>query len=324
MRRFAETIDSKADDVAESVAQDLTGLEAWLGKLSPFGFLLATTALLSGVFLLTLGLLSAPEDAVLSATAKSQILEVELDPGDEIPAFLSEQGELPFLEGCDAQERTFSITDPIETPIRITLSALPGGLVTALISPLEKQRFGVVYCGQQLIEIDREIAQEFPNFERDQSVVVINGGRIRLGSVPGKSFTPILLSGTVTASSPSFPFTSGRANEEVNVSLGDSIRFVNKQAGVDAPMQLVAFYNSSENLFDIAATSTSESGTPTELADTAWINRLGIKEPFEISRVPSAWARLEAQSEWALILVLVAIALNFLAAIRHYMDTRRS
>lgn len=294
-----------------------------LKKVTPFGLFVTTVLFLALIFVFMVGLLIAPKNAVLSASAKSQVFSFRLAPEDEIPAFLSDRGNLEYVENCDDPEAKFSISDPIKTPVTVTVSAAPQGGVVAEISPDKQAQFGVVYCDGALIPIDQGIVQQFSEFERDQGVVVVNRGKITIGSVPRQAYSPVLLEGTVTAASPSYPFPSGRATEQAKVSLGESLKFVYHKSEEEAPMQLIARYVPESHFFDIAASAIGDRGMSQELADSAQINRLGNDEPFTVSRVPSIWSRLEAQSEWALLLVLIGVALKFLSALQHYMDTRK-
>jgi hypothetical protein len=171
--------------------------------------------------------------------------------------------------------------------------------------------FGRILCenGTQSSASNQVTLQWSENDATDTTLLF--SGILTLGSSPTKNDrTPQLLrSGTLIIEAPSFPFKTGAVIEETVLRLGDRLRLF-QERGANNQAISHGVVRMSNNAFHVVAHAT---------AAEARILHPGQVESKPVNIAPTLWAKLESQAEWIIFILLGALILNILAALREYI-----
>lgn len=286
-----------------------------LERISPKGLFYATAAILIVCLAIVLSLLSTPDEANLTVAAKTEVMSIELSQDTPLPGYLSGPGWRPQTDLCSEDESEFAFAEPIGNRVVATIATASNGAIEVRFEPKGEEQYGVLFCAEDELAIASPLTMRSSG-AGSEMVTIVAQGNMTLGAVPGSrpGQNQILRSGSITATSSSYPLSSGQATQTSALRMGDRLSF---EAGEDAAPSkswLVARHLRDQNVFDVVVQTD---------AQAALVNRIGQSSAFKVSRTPSVWSRLEAQSEWALVLLIIAILLNLLAALQHYMETRK-
>lgn len=290
-------------------------MSLYLERVTPKGLLFATWSFLALIGVFAIGLFFVSGNARLSAEAQSESFAVTLGSDGVLPGFLSrEDAQLPSA-ACQSEDSDIVFDEPLQVPLTAAFSGSVDGFIDVRLSPAEDAPFAVLFCGDESERVDQPIVIRYPPQPAGPATILVEG-IVSIGEEPASrgGTMPLLRSGKVVATSQSYPVPSGRAVEESPLLMGDRLSFRGDDAADLTKTWLVARHQPETAAFDIVVQTDAAS---------ALVNRMGQERAIEISRTPSVWARLEAQKEWALILLWIALLANLLAALQHYMETRR-
>lgn len=291
-------------------------LDDSLHKLSPAVIFWSSIFVNVGLGLLAATAIFLPaREARFSADVLTESLSVDIPAGGRLPEQL--------MRGGAAGEATcgpglVSVYQPT-AGLRVEMTFV-GKKAYVLVRSLDKLKrpFAITLpCDGEGTEIStsfRPRSFDASGFDRSFTVE----GLLTLGQVPADGQPALLKAGEVTSSTSSFPLKSARVTETSKIMLGDRVRFFDRPQGRgerEATTAAVIRFDAKEAAFHVVAHTTAE---------RVEVSRLGADTSFPISVAPTLWSRLRAQSEWALIAVLLAITINILGVLRYYLDSKRA
>jgi hypothetical protein len=122
---------------------------------------------------------------------------------------------------------------------------------------------------------------------------------------------PILLDGKVYAEASSAPFRTGRFSSETRLFAGD--RVILTRADGETQVSSWGFLRTIDGAIGVVAHAS---------AAEAQVIHVGQTKTGSESVAPSFLAKVQAQSQWAVILIMVAILLHMFSALRDYLFER--
>lgn len=144
-------------------------------------------------------------------------------------------------------------------------------------------------------------------------------GRFRIGgdvkdgnATEAARASRLLLSGTLAVEARSWPARTGRARSEVPLQLGDVVSFKDRGSTTDAVA--TGIIRAGDEALDVAAFSD---------AQEAVIDRRSVADAIPVAYAPTAWTRMQAMGEWAVLLAIGAILLYLAGAVSRLSDKLR-
>ena len=261
-----------------------------------------------------------PRKAMFSAEVLTEQFEVE------IPRL----GLMPFQDGVlldlyEAPAGSRVCTGPVlhfdgdpslgvnqsDGPLNLVVNAVSAELFAVKVSAAAGRTIGATVTCADASEhaAPREVRFSVPRSSfagstfQFQGAVTLGGGAL----VGTRNDLRILREGTIRVTARSFPLGSGVASDSVTLLPADTVRFFSSARGGLAEGTLIARYEPQEVAFRIVA------HTPARQAE---VYRVGSGRSDTMSVAPTLWARVQAQREWAILLVILAILIKFLEICR--------
>lgn len=314
-RRLSTTIQRMIGGASAKVRDGVVNLDSTVALLSArrMFWLTATANLAMLVGILALVLLP-PREARFSANVLTEYLRIQLPLGSAAPDGLVDASPIVADDGS-ACRRMVELYQPTEAVITLDFEIDKTGP-----SVLVRRAGGAPVP----IGVDRPCQgapREFVDSARVRPFSMTGGsstlvleGVATFGQPPGPHRS-MLRSGEVTASSTSVPLRSSRATTTADLMLGDQLRFYRSEGDqTGSNTSVIVRYDPEERAFRAVA----QSG-----AGVAEVTRLGLGRSFPITVAPNLWSRLQAQAEWAVLIIGFALVLNVLSAARLYAESAR-
>lgn len=119
---------------------------------------------------------------------------------------------------------------------------------------------------------------------------------------------PLLLrNGTITVTTPAYPFPSGSSTQRVRLFTGDEVKVVDHGGKSVVSHGIILPENDALRVVAYAAGDRVEVQRP----------GLGLDQTERAVIAPTLWARLHAESEWPVVVFLGALGLQFLGALQN-------
>lgn len=297
----------------------LSALDLFLKKATP-KFIFWTTIIIDFILVfLVIFLAVIPMNARFTVDAISEKLIIEIIKGsvplawDDIPIsvsqFRSSKSSINDLNKCKSPK--FQFHRSFSSPITLIATSRGKNRYEMEVKSENNSTFGRILCenGTQSSAPNQVTLQWSENDATDTTLLF--SGILTLGSSPTKNDrTPQLLrSGTLIIEAPSFPFKTGAVIEETVLRLGDRLRLF-QERGANNQAISHGVVRMSNNAFHVVAHAT---------AAEARILHPGQVESKPVNIAPTLWAKLESQAEWIIFILLGALILNILAALREYI-----
>jgi hypothetical protein len=287
------------------------GLRKTIARVFRPDRLLELTLLIDGALLILLLLFAAmPQTATFTLRAKTERAVVELPVGEKAPnwaglAFADMSGARRNDETC--KTGALSLGDVVATPLRVTFTSQPAGVsvdVTAQngksVGDLEcEDGSGVTLGDQATATIAREDAAK---------LTLPFSGHLTIGALPaeGTMRSPLLLEGVVDVQASSFPFSSGRAQSQSTLQLGETAKVLDRNS---KPAQAFGIVRFPDNAMTIVARARGE---------RVEIGSIGQEVGATAALAPTLLDKMRAQPQWAVLILVAALLLNMLGAARAY------
>ena len=171
---------------------------------------------------------------------------------------------------------------------------------------------GRVKCGDVERPADRHLVIDFTADQARRLTLPIRG-KLTVGQDVrfDMSGQPILLDGIVLAEASSAPFRTGRFSSETRLFAGDRVIFTRGDG--KTPVSSSGFLRMKDGAIGVVAHAN---------AAEAQVIHVGQTESRPESVAPSFLAKVQAQSQWAVLLIVLAILLHMLSALRDYLFER--
>ncbi len=258
------------------------------------------------VVILSLLLMTITPAARLSANVETEVWSIDLNKGNVLSKDLLQLNITnPTKFNCGPSvpiSVQFAEILPVELRFTFTIDEQNRPIIIIYSTDANKS-YGTLNCAEKNIEISGVNSFYFPGQTFEMRIV--QEGMVTLGQLPpsGVAEKKVLINGIITASSSSFPFKSGRVVENTNLYPGDQVYFSSANSnGADIRATTFARFNPDKKLYQVVVHSN---------AHVANVRQVGGDWSYPISRVPSFWSRLEAQGEWAFILIIFTLIMNF-------------
>lgn len=287
-----------------------------LSVFSPTKSLIATITINGLLLILALIVMLITPSARLSANVNTEFWSIDLKAGD----ILSKDLILLPLENqektrCDAPGTLFAqFEELVPIDMRLVFSSNEKGSTLKII-PKGNKSYAEVVCGDEAVMLRGQ--NNFFLTSNGDTKRIIQEGKVILGNTPttGKKEKKILTDGTITASSSSFPFKSGRISQSTKLYAGDKISFSSLKKRQDVIKSTTySEYDEIMKSYQVIVHTN---------AHYASVKQIGSDISFPISRAPSFWARLEAQGEWAIFLLVIALISNSFMSINQYSNFKQ-
>lgn len=296
-------------------------LDARVARLQPKWLFIAVVLAtgLALIVILVLGII-APNNARFTIEADTEIVRVALPAGSS--AF--DWGEVPvdpssidaLQAGCE--DPVLDLAQPLSGPIDMVAKAIPAtGLLTVSLKGAAGADLGTVTCADGRAAPARDFVLLAWPKTAERRLTLPFLGHVAVGdTTQALNVSQLLLKqGTVTAEAISWPSRDVSISRQSKLHAGDSIRLYATDAppGQDAAQGQAVAHGLLRVSEDGAIAVTAHA-----TARMARVIRIGQQGEADTSIVPSFWDRFQAQSGWALLIALSAIALNLLNALRSY------
>lgn len=250
-----------------------------------------------------IAIIVAPRAATFVADIDTAVVNIDYRPGDTAPDFgESEITLIDFDQQTRCEGGLISLPDPLDRQLGLKVSAQDG--LKIYLSTSDPRGLGLRGCGSNAGPSHvSEAIVDWPTGQARSKVLAIEG-RITAGALPQKGdLTPSLLeSGRLQMETSASPFGDGRASSEVLLHLGDELQILDSAGQPAKAYGLLRWDNGRLKLMLRAK------------GHRAMINAIGQERAGAVAVAPSFWTKLQAQSEWAVIIFCVAILLNMISA----------
>lgn len=285
------------------------------------------TLLVYLVLLVVLLVILVPRKATFSAEVLSEQFEVEVPP----------LALLPFRNGVTLESFDAPAGASCAHPsLRFDGDAAPGvnqsgSALTFVVTAVGAESFAVKVTSAQGADSGMHVScdggSDYPAPREVQFTVTQSGflgktyrfdGAITLGGgslVREDDTLPILKEGAVRVVARAFPFGSGTASESNALTAADTVRFFDSSnARQPAEGSLIARYEPGERAFRIVAHV---------VARQAEVYRIGSQRSELMVMAPTIWTRIQAQREWAILLVILAVLARLLETCRKQYEVEQ-
>jgi len=190
----------------------------------------------------------------------------------------------------------------------VILESKPDSGIRVVLDPVSNGDFYVSCPGQgRPVPATGKLSIDYRGEARERAPTLSLDGLFTIGGsvsdgIPDQPATaaPLLLSGSIAIEARSWPWKSGRARSEVPLALGDLVHFEQGQRQ-PAATGIVRADDGALNVIAYAE------------AGLVKIERRGVVDAIATGYAPSFWVRVQAMSEWA-VLVAIGGLLLFLAS----------
>lgn len=201
--------------------------------------------------------------------------------------------------------------------IRMAAEAAPSGLQVRVESAARSA--GTLICdGDQRVAAPRGVRLVYPAGVNDaaptlpiEGVFVVGGSAADSSPTEAQMPTPLLVSGALTLEARSWPFRSGRFRSETPLKLGDVLKFKGSDGKTDAPA--TGLIRAGNDVLSMVAYAEAASAT---------VSRRSVDGEIDVAYAPTLWSRMQAMNEWGVLLVMGALALAGVGALRRYVEVR--
>ncbi|ESQ81812.1 hypothetical protein AEAC466_19815 [Asticcacaulis sp. AC466] len=252
---------------------------------------------------------SPVDNALFSVDALTEALSIDVPVGTIIPQSIA------ILQRTDVVHcsRSVELFSPTETPLRLEFTI---GEKEPSLTVRNLAKNGAPFArGTCKSTADEErdfiVSNPFSGWSH-QSVVL--DGKIQLGQQAGVP-DELLQSGSIITRTKSFPIPIDTISETSALMLGDEVHFLKDDQGQEANAKLLLRLDTERRAFHVVVHT---------VAARASVARSGLTENIDLAVAPSLWARLRAQSQWAIFALTGALLLNVIGAIRHFSETHKT
>lgn len=256
-----------------------------------------------------------PRRARLSIAAKTEIASVVLPAGQRSFAWgqvaIDPKSIDTLPQGCTAP--SLDLEAPLEGPLAMDLRLAPATGLLSVALKRDGGNVGTVECQDgRRIDSGGFVRLLWPK-SPERSLALRFMGYLTVGGdlAEGTPSLAMLREGTITVEAPSMPFRNGSVRTETQLYPGDIVQMFNSR---DASRQAIAhglLLAGADGLIEVVAHAE---------AREAHVIHVGQGEATSASVAPTFWAKLQAQSEWTLLILLGALILNILGALRSYRE----
>jgi hypothetical protein len=297
----------------------------------PFDWVLSRTpkqifaciAVLDIFALVVLGaILFLPHPARFSLDARSDIATLIVRAGEPSPPW----GELsiarppsndtdmplsaPEAAIRECTDAKLTLLDTFKGDLRISLFTKEGVMVIVLDAG-DDQSLGKLDCANgNPIDAPNYVVAELSANYQDPPIIKFAGDLIVGGEVMDQTtYQRLLLEGNITVNASSWPFGSGNVTSRTDLMLGDKIQFF--EDSYQKPSRSFGIFKLENNTIRIISYSEGKQAEVQRLGS-------GAAEPLVVA--PTILARLLGQVEWAMLLAVAAILLNFLGSLSRVVE----
>lgn len=324
----------------------------WVQGLTHEAVFRAELVLSAVVFALLALALGVGTSASFTAAAKTEALELTIGGSDKPPVWpLPTQVRIGGRSLPDAQclKPRLVFSDHRKQDIKATFSVLgasasPGAVADAGSVPSERfaggevERaapsglrillsgdagdLGQVRCERgPSIAVGNHLTLDYSPQAGDPSPTFPLKGVMKIGGtaadpIPSDLARPsfLLLSGVLSTEATAWPAKTGRARSETPLQFGDVLTFTDGGRNAPAQVPAVGLVRPEGDAMSVVAHAT---------AARAQIARKGADKDISIAYAPTLWTRVQAMSEWSILILLGGLAVAMVSAARRYLDVER-
>lgn len=254
-----------------------------------------------------------PRRARITIAADTEIGSVELPAGQQSMAWgtlaVAPESIDSLPVGCT--DPIIDLSAPVEGPLRVELRLAPqsGLLSIALTRPAGN--VGTIICADGREFGSGKFVRILRPEDPDRSLVLRFMGQLTVGDdLPEGVSTPAILhDGTIGVEAASFPFRNGAVRAETKLYSGDRVQLFDSSDTSRPATAHGIFVIKESGLIKVIAHAD---------AREARIIRIGQDEATAASVAPTFWAKVQAQSEWTILILLGALLLNVVGALHRY------
>lgn len=295
-------------------------LNHWLATRSQLHLFWAVVAVDSLLITILLLFWLIPQQARFAIVATTEAISIRVPGGQPAPRW----GTLPLYvpppppgvapdpgtEGCVPP--SLELAEIFPRPVDMALMRREGALEVTFNG--HGQSLGRLRCpGRGDVSAPSFAVVRFP-VDASPSPTLRFSGELEIGrevKAGGRSAL-LLQEGVLTVEAESRPFRSGKVSSETKLNLGDSVRFF---AGAgDRPAISHGIVRAQDGVLRIVAHATAEEAT---------VLRPGQETSLPVSIAPTFLARVQAQAEWAILLIIGTLVLNMLSALASLTEANR-
>jgi hypothetical protein len=296
-------------------------LEDFCTKVKPIHFFWVTVFI--DIFLLIVVLfLSQQSSARFTVDALTQQIKFISKPGMPPPLW----GDVPVFIQTDVSYKSehfkncklpkLRLPETLSKTIEVVVFIHKKGELKVTIKTNDASPVGELFCENKHLGTSHNFEVLTWAVREDSDVTLPFNGIMTLGAEAPNGTTKIrlLISGILITEAVSFPFKTSRAHTETTLRLGDKVELFQ-----DNDQNLMAISHgiirSENSALRVVAHAT---------ADEARVLRLGQDKSRLLSVAPSLWDKLNAQSEWAIFLVIGSLLAHMLSALHTFSTSKNT
>lgn len=291
----------------------LERVDRWVRNIGPgqlFWTLIGVDLLIIAALLLTA---FVPREARLSIDARTQLVDlvVAKHHGFDGWGTVEPTSTGPLANGARCDAPSLEMPPQLSGPLTMRAKSNDDGGLTIAFTDAAPGSLGTLLCGGEEYPVGKYLVLTW-NAERARRLALPFAGELTVGSYFSDQSEPrILLGGTIVAQASSAPFRDARVSSETKLYPGDFVRLAGGATGTAGSSH--GILRVVDGAIDVTAHA---------MASEAEVTHIGQQETGPESIAPSFFAKLQAQSQWGLLLVMVGIILHMLSVLRDYLFER--
>lgn len=254
-----------------------------------------------------------PRDARISVQAQTDIASFLVNDGQNWLSWGTIEGVAATTAMDECAQASVEFRSDVIGPMNITLQTAPDGSLTAVLQN-KKHALGNVTCADgRILDSTGYLVIVWPK-DNAQRLVLPIAGSMTLGEDVsiGMSEQLILHEGRVTVEASSAPFRSGRVNRETPLFAGDRLFLAGEGDDVSVSSHALVQMDPSGRMNITAHANAAQ----------ALVVHFGQDKASAASLAPTFLEKIQAQSQWALLLLIGAILINVLKMVLEYVLER--
>ena len=278
------------------------------------GQLFWTLIVIDALILVALaGFALTPSQARLSINAKTQVAEVRVTKGHGFNAWgtitPTSVDPAALYENCD--HPVLVMPAQLAGPVTFSAKSNPNGGFSITFKDFEPNTLGHLSCHGVPRSIEAYLVLTW-DADSAKRLALQFAGTLTVGGYSSDMSEPLILEdGTISAESAGASFDSSRVSSDTKLFPGDYVLLAGNPDDDETVshglLRLV------DGKIDVTAHT---------VARNALVTHIGQRETGPQSIAPSFFAKLQARSQWALLLLVVGVIVHMLGSLRDYLFER--